>query len=126
MGGHADNLEYLGKLLDHFANLYVDTTAYESVLGQDPDNTRAFFMKYQDRIMVGTDNGWKDEGMEIFKRRMQTVRLFYETDEEQTDLEEFLPRRPGYTIRGINLPREVLDKIYRKNVTRLVPSLEDD
>lgn len=126
MGGHAENLEYLGELLDQFANLYVDTAAYEPVLGQDPESTRAFFMKYQDRIMAGTDNGWKDEGMEIFKQRMQAVRLFYETDEEQTNLEDFLPRRPGYTIRGINLPREVLDKVYRKNVTRLVPSLEDD
>ncbi len=74
--------------------------------------------------MVGTDNGWKAEGMDIFEQRMQAVRLFYETDKEQKELDEFLPRRPGYTIRGIQLPPDILHKIYLGNVTKLVPSLE--
>lgn len=124
MGGHAENLGYLGELLDRFPNLYVDTAAYEPLLGQDPETSRGFFMKYQDRIMVGTDNGWKDEGMEIFKKRMQAVRIFYETAEEQSNLDGFLPRRPGYKMRGIHLPAEVLYKIYQENVARLVPSLK--
>jgi predicted TIM-barrel fold metal-dependent hydrolase len=124
MGGHAENLPYLGELLDQFPNLQVDTTAYEPVLGQNPESARAFFVKYQDRIMVGTDNGWKAEGMETFRKRMKAVRLFYETGMEQTELGEFLPRRPGYTIRGIHLPAPVLHKIYRRNVLKLVPSLQ--
>lgn len=125
MGGHADNLEYLCELFDQYPNMYVDTTAYEPVLGQDPESSRAFFTKYQDRVIVGTDNGWKAEGMKVFKERMNAVRLFYETEVEQKDLEDFLPRRPGYSIRGINLPEDILFKIYQQNVTHLVPALSD-
>ncbi len=125
MGGHAENLDYLGELLDRFSNLYVDTAAYEPLLGQTPETTRAFFIKYQDRILVGTDNGWNDEGLAVFKQRMNALRRFYETRDEQTNLDNFLPRRPGYSMVGIGLPQTVLSKIYRLNITRLVPSLSD-
>ena len=43
------------QILDAYPNLIVDTTAYEPVLGQDPERARPFFIQYQDRILFGTD-----------------------------------------------------------------------
>jgi hypothetical protein len=40
---------------------------------------------------------------------------------EQRDLDAYLPRKPGYTMRGVNLPPGVLDKIYRENAARVIP-----
>jgi hypothetical protein len=47
--------------------------------------------------------------------------LFYESDVEQGDLDAYLPRKPGYTMQGVNLPPGVLDKIYRENAARVIP-----
>jgi predicted TIM-barrel fold metal-dependent hydrolase len=123
MGGHAENLEYLGELLDEFPNLYVDTAAYEPILGQAPDRARPFLIKYQNRIMVGTDNGWVATSLEILARRTRAKRFFYESDIEQKDLDDIMPRKPGYTIRGLKLPPDVIRKLYYENVVRLVPAL---
>ena len=121
MAGHARNLEYLGQLLDAYPNLIIDTTAYEPVLGQDPEHARPFFIQYQDRILFGTDNGWVETELEILVQRMRAKRLFYESDVEQGDLDGCMPRKPGYTMRGVNLPPGVLDKIYRENAARVIP-----
>jgi hypothetical protein len=39
---------------------------------------------------------------------------------EQRDLDGYMPRKPGYTMRGVNLPPGVLDKIYRENAARVI------
>ena len=129
MGGHAENLGYLGELLDRHPNLYVDTTAYEPLMGQNPQESRAFLVKYQDRVLLGTDNcpgssvdasSWSQD-LRIAVLRMRTRRLFYETDSEQVNLDGFWLRRPGYTIRGVNLPSAAIAKIYRENECRVIP-----
>jgi uncharacterized protein len=126
LGGHAENLPYLESLLNSFDNLFVDTTAYEPTMGQNPEESQSFLIKFQDRIMFGTDNGWEASPLEIFQKRMKSFRLFYETDQVQDNLDDFMTRKPGYTIKGVNLPNSVLQKIYKENIERLVPKLSDD
>src|ERR1035438_2723526 len=45
----------LVKAIDSFPNLHVETAARLGELGRQPRRARAFFEKYQDRIMFGTD-----------------------------------------------------------------------
>jgi predicted TIM-barrel fold metal-dependent hydrolase len=120
VGGHARNLTYLGRLLDEFPNLIIDTTAYEPVLGQDPEYARPFLIKYQDRVLFGTDNGWTPHDLETLVHRTRAKRLFYETDLEQGNLDDCMPRKPGYTMRGVKLSPAVLRKIYHENAARLI------
>ena len=57
-----ENLDYVSHLLDTLPNVMVEFGAREAELGRQPRRAREFFLKYQDRIMFGTDNGM-DEAM---------------------------------------------------------------
>ena len=64
------------QILDAYPNLIVDTTAYEPVLGQDPERARPFFIQYQDRILFGTDG--------VLERIGTLQRIRKGTDREST------------------------------------------
>lgn len=49
----------LGRMLDEFPNLNADISARFSEFSTIPRTTAAFFEKYQDRIVYGTDYGWE-------------------------------------------------------------------
>ena len=55
MGWHANDLGRLGALLDRLPNVYAETGAILYELGRQPRAARAFFTKYQDRILFGKD-----------------------------------------------------------------------
>ena len=62
MANWPENLDYVSHLLDTLPNVMVEFGAREAELGRQPRRAREFFLKYQDRIMFGTDNGM-DEAM---------------------------------------------------------------
>jgi hypothetical protein len=74
---------------------------------ENPEKWREFFIKYQDRIIFGSDNGISENLVYI-----DTTRRFLETNDE------FICR--GMTIKGINIEKEILYKIYRGNFERRV------
>ena len=54
--GLSEDLDYMEKLLDAHPNVYVDTSARVPEFGRHPvDRVRRFFLKFQDRILFGTD-----------------------------------------------------------------------
>ena len=55
MGMNPNDLAYVGYLLDTFPNYYVEISTVLSELGRQPFTAREFFIKYQDRILFGTD-----------------------------------------------------------------------
>lgn len=58
MGSMSFDLERLGKTFDQFPNFYADTSARLRILGRlNPVAVRDFFVKYQDRLLFGTDGG---------------------------------------------------------------------
>jgi len=57
MGSLSLDLKRLGETFDRYANFYVDTAARQRILGRlNPPAIRDFFVKYQDRILFGTDD----------------------------------------------------------------------
>jgi hypothetical protein len=95
----------------------VDIDARISELGRQPYTARKFFLKYQDRIMFGTDTTPKREAYQIYYR-------FLETDDEYFDCSASHHRQGFWNIYGVFLPKEVLDKIYRKNAERVLYGLK--
>lgn len=105
----SDELDLLSELLDRHPNVMVDLTPCHEIyynLSQNPKQSREFLCDYSDRIMFGTDNTTEMDPTGTIER----IRTFLETDETT-----FVPAW-GIDIRGIApLPREVLERIYKKN-----------
>jgi predicted TIM-barrel fold metal-dependent hydrolase len=111
MGNWPENLDYVGRVLDQHPNTYVEFGAREAELGRQPRRAREFFLKYQDRIMFGTDNG-PDQGM------YQNYFRWLETGDEYFDYWGY-PGQGRWKIYGMQLPDSVLEKIYHLNADKL-------
>jgi predicted TIM-barrel fold metal-dependent hydrolase len=114
MGCYAENLEWVGAILDRCPNFYVDISERIGELGRQPYSARRFFLKYPDRILFGTDRS-PDEFI------YPTYYRFLETDDEYFEygIEE-VPRQGRWRIYGIHLPDDVLEKVYYKNAERVM------
>lgn len=112
-GNNAEDLASVADKLDKYPNMYVDIDARISELGRQPYSARKFFLKYQDRIMFGTDTTPRKEAYRIYYR-------FLETDDEYFDCSESHHRQGFWNIYGIFLPREVLEKVYYKNAEKIL------
>jgi uncharacterized protein len=109
--GWPENLDWVSRMLDEHPNVMVEFGAREAELGRQPRQTREFFLKYQDRIMFGTDNGM-DEGM--YRNHFRWL----ETADESFDYWGY-PAQGRWEIYGLDLPDPVLEKIYHLNAERL-------
>jgi predicted TIM-barrel fold metal-dependent hydrolase len=113
-GNNAEDLATVARQLDQYPNMYIDIDARISELGRQPYTARRFFLKYQDRIMFGTDTPPDQEAFRIYYR-------FLETDDEYFNYDRADPPRQGrWRIYGIHLPDEVLRQVYHENAERVL------
>jgi predicted TIM-barrel fold metal-dependent hydrolase len=112
-GNNVEDLGTLGQWLDKYPNLNIDIDARISELGRQPYTARKFFLKYQDRIMFGTDTTPRREAFRIYYR-------FLETEDEYFDCRDSHHLQGLWMIYGIHLPDEVLEKVYYKNAERVL------
>jgi uncharacterized protein len=106
-----ENLDYVGQELDRYPNMYVEFGAREAELGRQPRRAREFFLKYQDRIMFGTDNT-PDEDM------YQNHFRWLETADEYFDYWGY-PGQGRWKIYGMALPDDVLEKVYHGTADKI-------
>ncbi len=111
-GNNPEDLATVGKWLDKYSNMYVDVDARISELGRQPYTARKFFLKYQDRIMFGTDTTPRRDAYRMYYR-------FLETDDEYFDCAGGHQRQGFWMIYGLYLPKNVLEKVYRTNAEQL-------
>jgi hypothetical protein len=90
----------------------------------NPEKARDFFIKYQDRIIFGTDIGARalladrEAGIQVEESlaRVEVIRGFLEHDGPfQLTHQGFLFGGREAVFQGIDLPEEVLNKIYWRN-----------
>lgn len=129
-GNHAEDPFAVGAMLDRHPNLYVDLAARLPEIGRhDPERLRALFVRHADRILFGTDTGVFRDGLMLGSygeqpgKREEAKPYF---DAHWRFLESRDPAIPSptpiqgrWTIAGLGLPDEVLEKIYRRNAERL-------
>ncbi len=112
---HFANLSYdltrLGKLLEKYPNLWADNSARYAETATIPRFMRAFYQKYQDRLLYGTDNYF-----DLHMYRV-TFRILETADEHFYEKALFNYHWAYY---GFDLPDGVLKKIYRENALRLL------
>ena len=116
-GNNAEDLGAVARQLDKYPNMYVDIDARISELGRQPYSTRRFILKYQDRVMFGTDTYPDREAYRVYFR-------FLETDDEYFDPQKSHHLQGFWMIYGIYLPKDVLAKVYYKNADRLLKGID--
>lgn len=114
MGWFANDLGKLGQLMDEMPNMHVEIGAIIAELGRQPRFAKAFFTKYQDRILFGKDS-WKPEEFPTYFRVLESADEYFEYHKKY---HAFWP------MYGLDLDDEVLKKVYYKNALRLVPGLD--
>jgi predicted TIM-barrel fold metal-dependent hydrolase len=121
------DMDKVAALLDKYPNADVELSATVQDLGRAPRMIREFFLKYQDRILFGSD-GNPARGIEEF---WIPHWRFLETYDEHFDHPAQLRSATGaplhgrWRISGIGLPDEVLRKVYYMNALRSLPSVRD-
>ena len=119
---HLASLEWdvdkVAHFLDRFPNANVDVAArlvhLEYQAAKDPKKVRQFLIRYQDRILYGSDDGYGPGDSDAHAvadvhagwvedwRFLATAARMHSSDFAQS-------------FQGLHLPRAVIDKIYRRN-----------
>lgn len=120
-----EDLQTVASWLDRYPNLYVETGARLSELGRQPYSARRFILRYQDRILFGTDTP-PLPGVKLARDGVEMYRLhwrFFESDDEYFDISRSHHRQALWRVYGLYLPDVVLQKLYERNARRIVPGL---
>jgi predicted TIM-barrel fold metal-dependent hydrolase len=124
VGNFAEDLDNVSANLDKYLNMTVEIGARIGELGRQPRAARKFFDRYQDRILFGTDavpHG--DEfPQQVFNDKLYEIYFrFLETDDEYFDYAPArVPPQGRWRIYGIQLPDQILRKVYHDNAARLL------
>jgi predicted TIM-barrel fold metal-dependent hydrolase len=114
----AEDLAWVGRMLDTYPNLHADIAARIAELGRQPRAARALIERHPDRIVFGTDLFPPDRGIYAVHFR------FLETADEHFAYDaEGPPSQGRWAISGLDLPSEILTAVYAGNARRLIPGL---
>ena len=109
-----NDLARLGRLLDELPNMYTEIGAVLAELGRQPRFARAWLIRYQDRVMFGKDS-WAPEEYHVYFRALETADDYFDY---------YRRRHAFWKIYGLDLPDEVLRKVYYKNALRVIPGID--
>jgi len=109
------DLRRLGRTLDTIPNMNVEVAAALYEIGRQPRAGRDFFIRYQDRILMGKDTfGGEDEYAVYFR--------IFETNDEYFPW--YRRRHAFWGMYGLALPDSVLRKVYYRNALRIVKGID--
>jgi predicted TIM-barrel fold metal-dependent hydrolase len=122
LGDNPEDLAYVARLLETYPNYFVEFSSRVSDLGRQPFTARRFFVRFQDRILFGTDGGASDYGTEWgWVRHYRAYFTFLETENEYMEYPLWGVQPQGrWRVYGISLPDSVLRKVYYENAARLI------
>jgi predicted TIM-barrel fold metal-dependent hydrolase len=112
IANHPEDLDDASAVLGRYPNVVVETGARQAELGRQPRRAREFFLRYQDRVLFGTDQSPVEAMYRSWFR-------FFETADEHFDYWR-APNQGRWTISGLDLPKDVLEKVYARNVERVL------
>lgn len=115
----AEDLGSVARFMDDNPNVIIDFSARIDELGRQPYAAREFLIKYNERIIFGTD-------MIISPEMYRCYFRFLETKDECFEYPDYIGRwgHSRWGIYGLYLPDKVLENIYYKNICRLIPELK--
>jgi predicted TIM-barrel fold metal-dependent hydrolase len=117
----------LAALLDKYPNAMVDTSATVQDLGRAPRLWREFIIKYQDRVLYGSDGNPREDVDTFFIPHFRYFETYDEYFEHPAQIRTAggSPGHGRWNISGISLPDAVLRKVYYQNALKYLPALRD-
>ena len=113
---NSEDMQRVSAMMDANPNVLVDISARASELGRQPYTARKFFLRYADRILFGADLVPDSAMYRLYYR-------FLETSDEYFAYPTHASGQGRWNIYGLDLPADVLRKVYRENALRLLPNL---
>jgi len=118
LGSLETNLDEIGRRFDRYPNFAVDVAARTVYLTLQPrDKAQQFLIKYQDRLVYGTDLSLYDR--QNIERAEKNWEKQYATDWAFFSSDAMLEYE-GRKVRGLGLPPEVLRKLYHDNAVHWI------
>jgi len=108
------DLGRLGRLFDELPNMYTEIGAVLAELGRQPRFAREWFIKYQDRVLFGKDS-WNPQEYHYYFRTLETADEYFDY---------YRKRHAFWKLYGLDLPDEVLRKLYYENALRIIPGID--
>ncbi|GBD32496.1 hypothetical protein HRbin33_01463 [bacterium HR33] len=108
------DLARLGRLLDSLPNMYVEIGAVLAELGRQPGFARQWFIRYQDRVLFGKD-AWNPAEYHVYFRTLETADEYFDY---------YRKRHALWKLYGLDLPDQVLRKLYYENALRIIPGID--
>jgi hypothetical protein len=136
LGSMAHDVGMLAEMLDRYPNFAVETSyTMRELAGQPMEKVREFFLEYQDRILYGSDisGGLVATPFLVDMSKINERWTPAEVEELKSDLLEQYHREFNYfstdsdqqyenfSLKGLDLPEEVLEKIFYRNAVIWVP-----
>ena len=126
----------VAHMLERYPNLFIDTAARIPEIGRhDPVRMREFFLRFQDRILFGTDLGYgRDRSGQLHLSLGSSgtepptaaeVELFWSATYRYFETRDVgfphpTPIQGRWLISGIGLPPAVLEKLYHGNAEKVL------
>lgn len=104
-------------MLDDHPNVVVEFASRIAELGRQPFTARKFLIDYQDRVLFGTDGPQPEKRLRLYWRFLETHDEYFPYSEKD------FPPQGFWRIYGVDLPDEVLEKIYHENAARVIPGV---
>jgi len=118
MANHSEDLDEVTEWMERYPNLMVELGGRIAELGRQPRRASRFLRQFEDRVMFGMDSKLTVEYYRTYFR-------FLETEDESFEYPGY-PYQGAWKIHGLNLPAQVLRKLYHDNAARELglPTLE--
>ncbi len=113
LGWMGNDLARLGRLLEELPNVYTEIGAVLAELGRQPRFAREWLVRHQDRVLFGKDS-WAPEEYPVYFRVLETADDYFPY---------YRRRHAFWRMYGLDLPDEVLQKIYYGNAARIIPGI---
>jgi predicted TIM-barrel fold metal-dependent hydrolase len=114
LGWLGSDLDELSRLLDRLPNVYTEIGAVLAELGRQPRQARQWFIKHQDRVLFGKD-AWNPAEYHTYFRVLETADEYFD---------HYRSYQGFWKLYGLDLPEEVLRKLYYKNALQLLPGAD--
>ena len=82
MANSSEDLATVASWLEKYPNLVVELASRLGELGRQPYTARAFFIKYADRILFGTDGPWPELRITYYWRFLETYDEYFPYSEK--------------------------------------------